>query len=379
MVGEVARGDTSVEHLVELTLSQKAAAAFHREWHAAGNREPLLDLRDVHVGSRVRGVDLTIRRGETVTVSGLLGSGQDRLARAVAGDVPDVTGTFVLKGHETIPARRVRPFASGSPSSLKTGRRRALPGHAGAGEHQHRVTRALVFGRLLRIIDRRKEHDSPRRRSVDRDRTALLADGPCPLQRQPAEVAARALVIWRADLLVLVEPTRGVDVGAKLEIYRELRSSRGGAPGSRGRDRLPEAMAYPTESRFSTRAASRPSSIRGSERAGRDARDPGRLGRTRRTHAGAHRVNAEATRSASAVSSIVASPPTARAARGDIGILAIAGVLLLAFGLTSSQFLVADNIRNIFVQISVVGVAAIGETIVMSPQVSTCRSVLSCC
>ena len=40
-------------------------------------------------------------------------------------------------------------------------------------------------------------------------------------------------------------------------------------------------------------------------------------------------------------------------------------MLLLVFGLTSSQFLLSGNIRNIFVQISVVGVAAIGETIVM--------------
>jgi ribose transport system permease protein len=48
-----------------------------------------------------------------------------------------------------------------------------------------------------------------------------------------------------------------------------------------------------------------------------------------------------------------------------LGILAIAGVLLLVFGLTSEQFLAADNVRNIFVQISVVGVAAIGATIVM--------------
>ena len=48
-----------------------------------------------------------------------------------------------------------------------------------------------------------------------------------------------------------------------------------------------------------------------------------------------------------------------------LGIVAIAGVLVLAFGLTSSQFLLSGNIRNIFVQISVVGVAAIGATLVM--------------
>lgn len=47
------------------------------------------------------------------------------------------------------------------------------------------------------------------------------------------------------------------------------------------------------------------------------------------------------------------------------GILAILGALVIAFSSTSSVFLASGNVRNIFVQISVVGVAAIGETIVM--------------
>jgi ribose/xylose/arabinose/galactoside ABC-type transport system permease subunit len=49
----------------------------------------------------------------------------------------------------------------------------------------------------------------------------------------------------------------------------------------------------------------------------------------------------------------------------NLGIVGIALALVLSFGLTSSHFLDSANIRNIFVQISVVGVAAIGETIVM--------------
>jgi ribose/xylose/arabinose/galactoside ABC-type transport system permease subunit len=47
------------------------------------------------------------------------------------------------------------------------------------------------------------------------------------------------------------------------------------------------------------------------------------------------------------------------------GTLAVAGLLVLAFGLTSSAFLQAANLRNILVQVTVVAVAAIGETIVM--------------
>lgn len=54
-----------------------------------------------------------------------------------------------------------------------------------------------------------------------------------------------------------------------------------------------------------------------------------------------------------------------RWAAETFGILAILGALVIAFSSTSSVFLASGNIRNIFVQISVVGVAAIGETIVM--------------
>jgi ribose transport system permease protein len=54
-----------------------------------------------------------------------------------------------------------------------------------------------------------------------------------------------------------------------------------------------------------------------------------------------------------------------RGAAETFGTLAVVGLLLLGFGLTSSVFLQPTNIRNILVQITVVGVAAIGETLVL--------------
>ncbi len=55
----------------------------------------------------------------------------------------------------------------------------------------------------------------------------------------------------------------------------------------------------------------------------------------------------------------------AREAAEAFGTLAVAGLLLLSFGLTSGPFLDGTNLRNILVQITVVGVAAIGETLVL--------------
>ena len=225
VVGEVARGDTSVEHLVELTLGQKAAAAFRREWRAKADGDPLLELRDLHVGARVRGVDLTVRRGEIVSVCGLLGSGQDRLARAIAGDVPDVTGTFVVDGRETTP--RSPRAALGLGIALITENRQEeglFPDMPVRSNVSISSLARVVFAPLLRVIDRRKE----------RRLTAAVAESTGIAQpllgrrirvlsggNQQKSLLARWLM-RHADLLVLIEPTRGVDVGAKLEIYREL-------------------------------------------------------------------------------------------------------------------------------------------------------------
>ena len=80
------------------------------------------------------------------------------------------------------------------------------------------------------------------------------------------------------DLLVCIEPTRGVDVGAKVEIYRQLEAlARGGAGILVVSTDLPEVLGHrPIASSCSARAASRPSSTPHGDRAGPAARDAGR-------------------------------------------------------------------------------------------------------
>jgi ABC-type sugar transport system ATPase subunit len=225
IVGEVACAGTSIEHLVELTLGQKAAAAFHREWHANAAGEPALALRGLHVGSRVRGVDLEVRRGEIVSVCGLLGAGQNQLARAVAGDAPDVSGSIVLNGVEKV--------AHSPRQALGHGLAMITENRQEDGLFPDMPVRANIsiasLGRVLvspvvRIIDGWKERRlaAAASRSTGIPARALgrrirvLSGG-----NQQKSLLARWLM-RRAAVLVLIEPTRGVDVGAKIEIYREL-------------------------------------------------------------------------------------------------------------------------------------------------------------
>jgi ribose transport system ATP-binding protein len=225
LVGQVERGETTVEHLVELTLGQKAQAAFHREWRTPEGAEPVLELRDLRVGSRVRGVDLVVCRGEIVGVCGLLGAGQNQLARALAGDAADVEGQVLLNGRESVPKSPRRALRSGLALITENRQDEGLfPDMAVRANITISSLGRVVLAPLLRLIYRPKERRlaagvaertgiSPRFLSR---RVRILSGG-----NQQKSLLARWLM-RRADVLILIEPTRGVDVGAKLEIYRQL-------------------------------------------------------------------------------------------------------------------------------------------------------------
>ena len=91
---------TSLEELVELTVGQKTETMFKRRPRNTALGEVVLEVEGFHVGGWVRGVDMELRRGEIVGLCGLLGSGQNELAHALGGDVPDVTGRITVKGQE---------------------------------------------------------------------------------------------------------------------------------------------------------------------------------------------------------------------------------------------------------------------------------------
>jgi ABC-type sugar transport system ATPase subunit len=247
VVGEVSCGDTSVEGLVELTLGQKAAAAFHREGRAEEAGEPVLELRDLRVGSSVQGVDLTLRRGEIVSVCGLLGSGQNHLARALVGDALDVSGTVRVKDRESVPRSPRHALRFGVALISENRQEEGLfPDMSVRSNISISSLGRVVLTPLLRLIYGRKERRltaavaaatgiAPR---VLSRRVRVLSGG-----NQQKSLLARWLM-RRADVLVLIEPTRGVDVGAKLEIYRELEQlARNGAAILVVSTDIPETMA----------------------------------------------------------------------------------------------------------------------------------------
>jgi ABC-type sugar transport system ATPase subunit len=233
LVGRVERGEASLERLVELTLGQKGETVFARRWRAEPGGEVVASARGLSVGSRIRRVDLELRRGEIVSLCGLLGMGQTEVARALIGDGRDIGGSISIRGVDGVPRsprHAVRLGAGLIPEDRQA--EGLFPDMSVRANISISSLRRIVVSPLIRVIAWTRE-----RRLVAEvgDRTGIAARVLPRAVRtlsggnQQKSLLARWL-LRRCDLLICIEPTRGVDVGAKLEIYRRLEDlARGGA------------------------------------------------------------------------------------------------------------------------------------------------------
>jgi ABC-type sugar transport system ATPase subunit len=217
-VGTLAMSSFDPEAVIELMVGRRIEEMFPRT-HQPGE-EPVLEVRGLRLSERTAPIDLTVRRGEVVGLGGLVGSGRTELAKSIFGARPVAAGTVRYLGRD-IRGRR--------PSRLI--------GEGMAYLSEDRKTEGLVLGMNIRenltlpivsrlatlgLISPRREHAEAHRiiqelnvvaRSAEQS-VATLSGG-----NQQRCVLGKWLAT-RPRLLMLDEPTRGIDVNAKAEIHR---------------------------------------------------------------------------------------------------------------------------------------------------------------
>ncbi|MFJ6088200.1 sugar ABC transporter ATP-binding protein [Streptomyces sp. NPDC092369] len=187
-----------------------------------------LSLQDVSRGRTVRGVSLTLHEGEVVGIAGLVGSGRTELARLIFGaDRPD-GGTMVLDGKPYRPRSITQAIDRGVAYVPEERRSEALFLTHSVEDNLHitvwdrwRVRKWLPFIRPR--LSRAGANDTCRAlgiKTTDARRPVVGLSG----GNQQKVVMGR----WLATdpkILILDEPTRGVDVGARADIYARIREA----------------------------------------------------------------------------------------------------------------------------------------------------------
>jgi ribose transport system ATP-binding protein len=184
--------------------------------------EEILRVEGVTRGPRLRGVTLTLHRGEVLGVAGLLGAGRTELARVIAGaDIPEagrisINGASVRLRHPRdairagiglVPEDRKR---QGLVLSQTIAANLSLPQLARLGRA------GVISGAKERLLATHWTRELRIRAPGIETRVLTLSGG-----NQQKVVLGKWLAAG-ADVLIVDEPTRGIDVGAKLEIYTLL-------------------------------------------------------------------------------------------------------------------------------------------------------------
>ncbi|HEY0793746.1 MAG TPA: sugar ABC transporter ATP-binding protein [Chthoniobacterales bacterium] len=217
-VGELQRSEFSADKVIEMMVGRRVEDFYTHSKHPGGGRL-VLDVKNMGDGKRVKNASFQLREGEVLGLAGLVGAGRTELARLVFGADKRTSGEVSLNGQKlqiNQPQDAIRAGIGYVPEDRKL-QGVFLQMSSGENITMNILNRCASAG----VLDSKKLKE---RADVEvkamRVRTASLKSRAGGLSggNQQKLLLARWLEI-NPKALMLDEPTRGVDVGAKAEIY----------------------------------------------------------------------------------------------------------------------------------------------------------------
>lgn len=218
-VATVRVGDVNREQLVRMMIGREMKDYFPPRQAEIG--EVIFEANHLNCGAIVKDVSISVRKGEVLGISGLVGAGRTETFRAIFGADKKDSGEIVIEG---------KPVKIRSPQDAVACGIGMLP--EDRKQHGVLLDLSIKINGTLTIINRLKKSfgriDQPREDgivaglvtklhakigSVD-DQVNTLSGG------NQQKVALMKWIASNSKVLLLDEPTRGVDVGAKAEIYK---------------------------------------------------------------------------------------------------------------------------------------------------------------
>ena len=221
LVGTKPIKDMSRGELVKMMVGRTLEEVFPVSFNQLGN--PVIQVEEISTKTILNQVSFNLREGEILGVAGMVGSGRTELARAIFGADPLTSGTIKIKGQDVVfknPADAIRSKISLVPEDRK------YHGLFTKLSILNNIT-LPILSKISRwgFTDKKKENEI-----VERERQIHSIDMTSGNQEvqylsggnQQKVVLSKSLQTI-PEVIIMDEPTRGVDVGAKFEIYQLIR------------------------------------------------------------------------------------------------------------------------------------------------------------
>ena len=221
-VGTLNKAELSASKLVSMMVGRDLSSFYKKEHHlACGEQRTVLSVRNIGDGRRVRDCSFDAHAGEVLGIAGLVGSGRTELARLIFGADAKKAGNLFLEGKELAIA--------GPRDALDAGIAYLTEDRKGLGLFlDMSISENINIGvigsdaKAAGVLDFAQAKIRAARAVTSlaiRTKSTSINAGALSGGNQQKVLIAR-LLETRPKVIILDEPTRGVDVGAKSEIYR---------------------------------------------------------------------------------------------------------------------------------------------------------------
>lgn len=219
-IGTVATDETTNDELVTMMVGREVKDLYPKTPAEIG--EAVLEVEGLNSAGTFHDVSFNVRAGEIVGLAGLVGAGRSEIARAVFGVDPYDSGTVKLAGQHIPKHRPAAAIEAGMALVPEDRRQQGLVVESSVAENIGAAIRGHLqkFGIITRSAENRAASSWAGRLQV---KTAAMSMNAATMSggNQQKVVIAK----WLATdpkLLIIDEPTRGIDVGTKSEVHRLL-------------------------------------------------------------------------------------------------------------------------------------------------------------
>ena len=211
--------ESQVEELIQLMVGRELTETYPPRGDCIDKNEIILELKDV-TGNGDKNISLKLYKGEILGLGGLVGAGRTELAEMIFGSVPKKSGQMIYKGKEIDPKSPREAIDLGI--ALVPEDRKRHGAMLGVSIKNNINMPIYERNSHLSVIDEKNEQET-----AEKYRKNMVIKTPNLNQliknlsggNQQKVILGR----WMAadsELIIFDEPTRGIDIGAKYEIYK---------------------------------------------------------------------------------------------------------------------------------------------------------------
>lgn len=221
LVGHDATSKFDVNRMITLMVGHSIETLYPPRT-AAPTSEPLLELKSVSAKGIVEDINLTLHKGETLGLFGLMGSGRTELARILFGLDSSEHGEVVINGKH-LNGKSPRSSIRNQMAFVTENRREeGLLMNINIADNIALVSLPAFAQSITQVVDQRRlVRDTQSAAGALQLKSGLITEQPAKSLsggNQQKVVIAKWL-LSRPTVFIMDEPTRGIDVGAKYEIY----------------------------------------------------------------------------------------------------------------------------------------------------------------